>query len=261
MKNIVGLEINNLPDQVKEEYYKQVKEEYYELIRKRIENNKDWRWLVGDEDWKYFKDNHTFDELLEVGFWKYPQEFIAFSKKNIKTAFITKTLKQHDFKDLGYKDLVKDLSQEEKEGIIDEILIQVPYLSNLSTRDYPVVYLEEIDKKFIEKNQWLYSREELEQYYQNKFILTKVSRYPKDDKRSVEIPPIINKFFKNEDEVIVFVMEDGRMTHEILNSCTDNLNPHHKVNNLIEKKYELEQLKKDKTISKNKKVEQPKKKM
>lgn len=51
------------------------------------------------------------------------------------------------------------------------------------------------------------------------------------------------------------------MTHEILNSCTDNLNPHHQVNNLIEKKYELEQLKKDKPISKNKKVEQPKKKM
>lgn len=184
MKNIVGLEINNLPDQVKEEYYK--------LIRKRVEDNKDWRWLVGDEDWKYFKDNHTFDELLEVGFWKYPQEFIAFQKK-YKNSLYNQTLKQHDFKDLGYKDVVKDLSQEEKEGIIDEILIQAPYLS---TRDYPVVYLEEIDKKFIEKNQWLYSREELEQYYQNKFILTKVSRYPKDDKRSVEIPPIINKFFQ-----------------------------------------------------------------
>ncbi|WP_337897608.1 hypothetical protein [Mesomycoplasma ovipneumoniae] len=242
MKDIVQLEINNLPEDVKKEYYK--------LLTGKLDELQDWksidRSFLGDYEGDYdedpwdFKDNHTLDELLEVGFRRYPNEFIDFQKK-YKDSVYNQTIKKHNFKDLGYKDIVPNLDQEQKDEVIKEILNQDIYLTY---DDYYRPTIEQTDKHFIHN---------LDKTNKNKWVLTHFP-YLKEN-------PIKKQYFKNDDEFIIFVMEDGRMGHEILNLGREEyLNPHNKVNQWIETKYELEQALKD-NQEQTQKFESPKMKM
>ncbi|MDW2861082.1 hypothetical protein [Mesomycoplasma ovipneumoniae] len=242
MKDIVQIEINNLPDDVKKEYYK--------LLTDKLDDHEDWksidRSFLGDYDGNYdedpwdFKDNHSIDELLEVGFRRYPNEFIDFQKK-YKESIYNQTIQENDFKDLGYRDIVKDLTHQQKKEVIKEILNQDIYLTY---DDYYRPTIEQTDKHFIHK---------LDKTYKNKWVLTHFP-YLKEN-------PIKKQYFKNDDDFIVFVMEDGRMGHEILNLGREEyLNPHNKVNQWVETKYELELAEKD-ISEQTQKFEAPKLKM
>ncbi|WP_337899142.1 hypothetical protein [Mesomycoplasma ovipneumoniae] len=172
MKDIVQLEINNLPEDVKKEYYK--------LLTDKLDELQDWksidRSFLGDYEGDYdedpwdFKDNHTLDELLEVGFRRYPNEFIDFQKK-YKDSVYNQTIKKHNFKDLGYKDIVPNLDQEQKDEIIVDISRLAIYFDDEDYRNYDVPdyikkydatpYITQItdqDKKYIKRLANLYTK-------------------------------------------------------------------------------------------------------
>ncbi|WP_337897083.1 hypothetical protein [Mesomycoplasma ovipneumoniae] len=278
MKDIVQLEIDNMSNKVKKQYYK--------LLTEKLDDFQDWksidRSFLGDyegdsdEDPWEFKDTHTVDELLEVGFRRYPNEFIDFQKE-YKQSIYNQTIQENDFKDLGYKDIVPGLSREEKDEIIREIKNQLPYLND---QDYNDVALDKIDKEYIfeyeklpilEKfaaprpYQHMYKNDKdtLEKFDQNKYVLTKLLSdhvIEHEFDRIKEADVVVREFFKSEDELIVYVMEDGRMGHEILNGREEYLNPHHQVNSWIETKHQLELTQKDNS-EQSQKFEAPKLKM
>ncbi|MDO6829462.1 hypothetical protein [Mesomycoplasma ovipneumoniae] len=231
--DIVKIELNNLPDDVKKEYYK--------LLTEKLDDLQDWKttypshYLNEDDErdsWD-FKDNHTIDELLEVGFRRYPNEFIDFQKK-YKDSVYNQTIKKHNFKDLGYKDIVPNLTPKQKGRVIKEISNQDIYLTDEGYEDTKIL-------KIKKKNST-----------QNRYII-------QQNKKNSDI--IKEQIFEDDDDFIIFVMEDGRMGHEILNLGREEyLNPHNKVNQWIETKYELEQVLKD-NQEQTDKFEAPKLKM
>ncbi|MDW2910177.1 hypothetical protein R7W80_03215 [Mesomycoplasma ovipneumoniae] len=247
MKDIVQLEIDNIVDDFKQENFGYgIKEEYYDFIVTKLDDVQDWKSIdrsflgdyEGDEDeaWWDFKDNHTVDELLEVGFRKYPNEFIRFQKR-YKNSLYNQTLKKHNFKDLDYKDIVPNLSQEQKDKIIKEILNQDIYLGDEG-------YTAEIKKlKKLDKNKWVLTQTPWE--------------WNNPDKTS----PVKKQYFKNDEDLIVYFMEDNRGAHEILNWTGDSyLNPHYQVNQWIVTNYELE-LAQTEELEQTQKFEEPKMKM
>ncbi|WP_341495353.1 hypothetical protein [Mesomycoplasma ovipneumoniae] len=106
-------------------------------------------------------------------------------------------------------------------------------------------------------------KDTLEKFDQNKYVLTKLLSdhvIEHEFDRIKEADVVVREFFKSEDELIVYVMKDGRMGHEILNGREEYLNPHHQVNSWIETKHQLELTQKDNS-EQSQKFEAPKLKM
>ncbi|WP_069097537.1 hypothetical protein [Mesomycoplasma ovipneumoniae] len=104
MKKIIELEIKNLSKEDKKELIEFINEFGYKKI-----------------------DPKNSDKELEAYFQDYPTEFIAFQKRN-KNSLYNQAIKENNFKDLTYKDMVENLTQEQKDKIVRDISSMVKYL-------------------------------------------------------------------------------------------------------------------------------------
>ncbi|WP_337895909.1 hypothetical protein [Mesomycoplasma ovipneumoniae] len=95
MANIVELELKNLPNENKEELYSKLS---------RIQLNQKW------EDFKNYSD---VDKALEDYFRKYPHEFIYF-QGIYKDSLYHQAIQKNDFRQLGYKVVIENLTQNQK---------------------------------------------------------------------------------------------------------------------------------------------------
>ncbi|WP_337903094.1 hypothetical protein [Mesomycoplasma ovipneumoniae] len=271
MSDIIELEIKNLSKKEKKEWHnflQSVWPERMEWTQGNVERN---------TDFKNLKKYKALDELLKDYFKRYPDHFIGFQHSN-KNSLYNQTIKQHDFKDFDYEDMVKDLTQEEKDEVIWDIATR-----NWSPEHVGSHYWnkEDIDKDIEEVSFWDINpkhKKEMEDYkklpenlkakydFVNYYpeIKKNLDKYLKNEfvffTRTWEDTYKDFRFFKNKDELIVFALEDGRIAPEILHKHEKILNPHYKVNNWIETKYELELTQKD-DLDQTQKFEEPKLKM
>ncbi|WP_044285642.1 hypothetical protein [Mesomycoplasma ovipneumoniae] len=165
MANIIELEIKNLSKEDKEKLFKELSsesnrsrkiqlnpnyktfeefagEEYIGDMDKAElkEKQKEYEhFLNEDKNKKYFFKGYfpindprvwaynSVDEVLERYFAEYQDDFIAFQKK-YKNSLYNQTIKEHNFKDLTYEDMVKNLTPEQKEKIVRDISSMVKQL-------------------------------------------------------------------------------------------------------------------------------------
>ncbi len=188
-------------------------------------------------------------------------EFIAFQKSN-KNSLYNQTLKKHDFQDLSYKDVVEDLEQWEKKEIIwkKEIISKevsiggVLQLRHGIDGEYDSLWgiepeLKEKMKSYKkslelgEKNNHEIKKifpnldENLDEYLKNEYVLTR------ENIKDWKIKEL--KFFKNDDEVILFALNEPKIAPYILDQYEELLNPHHQVNRWVVKNHKLELAQKD----------------
>ncbi|WP_069096472.1 hypothetical protein [Mesomycoplasma ovipneumoniae] len=100
---------------------------------------------------------------------------------------------------------------------------------------------------------WRLFPKEIENYKNSKYVLIKTREFVGDDSSKVE-------FFKNEDGLIFFALNEPKIAPDILSWHEEYVNPHYQVNNWIEKKYELKQVQND-ISEQSQKFEEPKKKL
>ncbi|WP_069099013.1 hypothetical protein [Mesomycoplasma ovipneumoniae] len=263
MKDIIELELQNLSNEEKEKLYYRVMYEYPQKVR------------VGRE-WTEYGNYQELDNVLEAYFRDYPDMFIRFQATYSKSLY-NQTIKENNFAHLSFEDVVRGLTFNQKE------LVMLHFLSSkffLQSQEYPVAFLERIDKKYIfefEKApkseqinmpipyQKLFKGEELEQYNQNRFVLTEIPfNVIKPAPKSLEkfglspthflnylydqnLSKLKNKktFFKNEEDLILFALNDLRLAPELLRKNEGYLNPHYKVNQWIKYHHRIDQLKKE----------------
>ncbi|WP_341491348.1 hypothetical protein [Mesomycoplasma ovipneumoniae] len=173
-------------------------------------------------------DPNNLDKWLESYFWDFPGEFIAF-QKGYKYSLYNQTIQENDFKDLDYEDVVESLTQDQKDKIIEYIRLNAKYLKDEDGNDYvvdPLIgeladqiwkELKKVDKKLWEENK------------NSKYILTLATS--EDDGQFV--------FFENDDELILFALNDQALAPRLLKQYWKILDPHLKVNQWIEKKHKL----------------------
>ncbi|WP_337895914.1 hypothetical protein [Mesomycoplasma ovipneumoniae] len=145
MVDIIKLELKNLPNEVKEHLYS---------ILRKIEPN---------PDWEKFKNYSTLDASLEAYFRKYPDDFITF-QAGVPESLYSQTIQENDFKHLDYEDVIKSLTQDQKDKIILDICSMAKYLKDENDNDYadePYIWeltdedwedLKKFDKKLWEQN-------------------------------------------------------------------------------------------------------------
>ncbi|XBE78409.1 hypothetical protein VQY16_01245 [Mesomycoplasma ovipneumoniae] len=261
--------------------------------------------------WHYW--GNEVDELLKDYFEEFPDDFVKFQKSH-KNSLYNETLKKHDFKDFDYKEVIKDLTQEQKDEIIVDISRLAIYFDVEDYRNYDVPdyikkydatpYITQIidqDKKYIKRLANLYTKswasrttdeanenlasqdrfwkefhelkinygkeqfwedvvetiqdksEEVGNYMNNKYVLTVPNKYEHENW-------IRHKFFEDEDELILFGLNNKTFAPGILYRHNEILNPHHKVNEWIVTNHELELVQKD-GLEQAQKFEKPKLKM
>ncbi|MHA0297607.1 hypothetical protein [Mesomycoplasma ovipneumoniae] len=237
MANIVELELKNLPNENKEELYSKLS---------RIQPNQKW------EDFKNYSD---VDKALEDYFRKYPDEFIYF-QGIYKDSLYHKAIQKNDFRQLGYEDVIENLTQNQKDEIIWDIRATAKYLKGESGNDYAdephIIELTDEYREAIEEIQVANEnkREWLEENKNNKYILILPTN--KEDGNAA--------FFKNDDELILLALNNQVLAPGLLKFHWKTLDPHLKVNQWIEKNYEFElTLKHNSKQTKN--LKQPKLKM
>ncbi|XBE78413.1 hypothetical protein VQY16_01265 [Mesomycoplasma ovipneumoniae] len=130
MKSIIELELKNLSNEEKEKIYKKYSTSF-----------------VTNEEWIIFKKYSGLEKMMKEGFLNYPKDFIDFQKSH-ENSLYNQALKQHDFKDFNYKDMVENLTQEQKSEIVRDIINIYPSLT-YEDADYPELIFEEIDKEGI----------------------------------------------------------------------------------------------------------------
>ncbi|WP_069099018.1 hypothetical protein [Mesomycoplasma ovipneumoniae] len=292
MKSIIELEIQNLSNEEKEELLKK--------YRRKIQLNKNYqtfdefagdisklseeeqkekleeyeKWLDIDKNKKYQFDPYfgshlefynDLDEVLVAYFKDYANDFIAFQKSN-KNSLYRQALKRHDFKGFDYKDMVKNLTQEEKHKIISDINSSVQNLArpgeDVSLWDINPEDKKEMeaykklpaDKKSEYKFEFYYPEleENLDKYLKNEYFL---DRYDFKHEYYKEI-----KFFKNDNDVIYFGLKEPKIGNVLLYRHDELLNPHRQINRWLENKHALEQALKDNS-EQTQKFESPKLKM
>ncbi|WNM16378.1 hypothetical protein [Mesomycoplasma ovipneumoniae] len=193
-------------------------------------------------------DPNNLDKWLESYFWDFPAEFITF-QKGYKYSLYNQTIQEKDFKDLDYEDVVENLTQNQKDKIIEYIRLNAKHIKDEDGNDYALESLIEelndevwkkhkkVDKKLWEKNK------------NSKYILTLTTS--EDDDQFV--------FPENDDDLIYFGLKEPKIRNALLFEYKEVLNPHHKVNKLIEINHKLEQMQKE-GLEENQKFEAPKKK-
>ncbi|MDO6829456.1 hypothetical protein [Mesomycoplasma ovipneumoniae] len=262
--NIVKLEIQNLSNEEKETLYSDLMYKYPQ----RIKDGQEWSG--------YGTDYQELNNVLEYYFRDYPDMFIRFQATYSKSLY-NQTIKENNFAHLSFEDVVNGLTFNQQQLVILNLLSSKFYVQG---REYPVAFLERIDKKYIfefEKlpkseqvkmpipYQKLYFGEELERYNQNRFVLIEIhfvllKSTPKSlEKLGLTHQHFLNylyeqylsktknkkTFFKNERELLLFALNDLRFAPELLRKNKEYLNPHYKVNQWIVKNHELELIKKD----------------
>ncbi|WP_341494990.1 hypothetical protein [Mesomycoplasma ovipneumoniae] len=186
------------------------------------------------------------DQVLGAYFKDYPDEFITF-QSDFKHSVYNKTLKQHDFKDFDYKEVIKDLTQEQK----DEIVSKIPRLFQELAPQLGVddILLDTIDPetgKFSELKENLYDGQK------NKHALLV---YPRSGSYYIPL-----KFFKDDNQLIHYALKQPVSANVLLHDFNDVLNPKYKVNEWIMTNHELELAKKD-DLEQSQKFEELKLKM
>ncbi|MHA0297206.1 hypothetical protein [Mesomycoplasma ovipneumoniae] len=194
---------------------------------------------------------NDLDKLLESYFRDLPTEFIAFQKR-YKYSFYNQNIQENDFKNLDYEGVEESLTQDQKDKIIEYIRSNAKRLKDENGNDYAdeprIIEITDEDwedlKKF-DKKLW-------EQNKNNKYILI----IPKGkDQGNFE-------FCIDDDQLIFFALNDQELASRLLKRHRKALDPHYKVNRLIEKKYNLKLKLAQKDNSKQtKKFKAPKKKM
>ncbi|WP_341494018.1 hypothetical protein [Mesomycoplasma ovipneumoniae] len=204
---------------------------------------------------------YYIDVFFKMFFKDNLNEFIAFQKSN-KNSLYNQTLKKHDFQDLSYKDVVEDLEQWEKKEIIwkKEIISKevsiggVLQLRHGIDGEYDSLWgiepeLKEKMKSYKkslelgEKNNHEIKKifpnldENLDEYLKNEYVLTR------ENIKDWKIKEL--KFFKNDDEVILFALNEPKIAPYILDQYEELLNPHHQVNRWVVKNHKLELAQKD----------------
>ncbi len=186
------------------------------------------------------------DQVLGAYFKDYPDEFITF-QSDFKHSVYNKTLKQHDFKDFDYKEVIKDLTQEQK----DEIISKIPRLfqelaPQLGVND---VLLDTIDP---ETGKFSELKGNLDEKQKNKHALLV---YPHGGSYYIPL-----KFFKDDNQLIHYALKQPVSANVLLHDFNDVLNPKYKVNEWIMTNHELELAKKD-DLEQSQKFEELKLKM
>ncbi|WP_341491352.1 hypothetical protein [Mesomycoplasma ovipneumoniae] len=237
MPSIVQLELKNFPNEYKEELYSKLS---------RIQPN---------QKWENFKNYSEVNKMLEDYFKKYPDEFIYF-QGIYKDSLYRQAIQKNDFKQLDFKDVVQNLTQNQKDEIIWGIRATAKHLKDENGNDYadePRIIeitddyreaIEEIQAANEDKREWL------EENKNNKYILILPTN--KEDGNAT--------FFKNDDELILFALNNQTLAPGLLKFHWKTLDPHLKVNQWIEKNYESELTQKHNS-KQTKKLKQPKKKM
>ncbi|XBE78408.1 hypothetical protein VQY16_01240 [Mesomycoplasma ovipneumoniae] len=259
--DIVELEIKNLSDEDKKILYDVAKNEWYQTIKP-------------SQEWEKFESYQALDKALKLYFWEFPDMFIKF-QSIFAGSLYRQAVKENNFAALSFEDVVKGLTLKQSEQVIWQILRSKRFLSS---PEYPVAFIEEIDKEYLAKYeklpkseqinmripyQKLYSGKEFEQYNQNRFVLTEIPfetkkplpkpsgrftllflNYLDMDKKYLSSLKSKKTFFENENELILFALNNPRLAPKLLGFHEEYLNPHYKVNKWIEIGYELDQLKK-----------------
>ncbi|MDW2835116.1 hypothetical protein [Mesomycoplasma ovipneumoniae] len=208
-----------------------------DIVQLEIQNlsTKDRKELIeGINEFRPKKiDLNNLDKWLESYFWDFPDEFIAF-QKGCKYSLYNQTIQENDFKDFDYEDVIESLTQDQKDEIIWDICSLAKYLRDENDNDYaddPYIW-EPTDedwedlKKF-DKKLW-------EQYKNNKYILVMPNGKDQDGAA----------FFTDDDELILFALNEEELATILLRRHRKILDPHYKVNRWIERKYELKLAKK-----------------
>ncbi|WP_337903095.1 hypothetical protein [Mesomycoplasma ovipneumoniae] len=258
--DIVKLEITNISDEDKKILYDVAKNEWPQKIRP-------------SQEWEKFESYQALEKALKLYFWEFPDMFIKF-QSIFPGSLYRQAVKENNFVTLSFEDVVKGLTLKQSEQVIWQILRSK---CSLSSPEYPIAFLERIDKEYLVKYeklpkseqinmripyQKLYSGKEFEQYNQNRFVLTEIpsnvlkplpklnfniSMYPYfhlTGEKYLSKFKSKKTFFKNEDELILFGLNNPRLAPALLRFHEKYLNPHYKVNKWIEIGYELDQLKK-----------------
>ncbi|MHA0314834.1 hypothetical protein [Mesomycoplasma ovipneumoniae] len=194
-------------------------------------------------------DPNNLDKWLESYFWNFPDEFIAF-QKGYKYSLYNQTIQENDFKDFDYEDVIESLTQDQKDKIIEYILLNTKYLKDEDGNDYAdESYIWELtdedweDLKKFDKKLW-------EENKNSKYISTLATS--EDDNQFI--------FFKNDDDLIYFGLKKSKIRNVLLFRYKEVLNPHHQVNEWIETNHKLELAQSD-VSEQGQKFEEPKKKL
>ncbi|MDO6856470.1 hypothetical protein Q4502_01975 [Mesomycoplasma ovipneumoniae] len=243
MKDIIQLELENLTPEQKEELNKEL---FYNTLDNLLRPKNEWTYPLKTFSGIFYKNLNELDENLKDFFEKAPADFIHFQKNN-KNSLYNQTIKQHDFKDFDYEDMVKDLTQEQKDEIVGKISRLFKKLA--SERGFQDVLLDTIDPetgKFSELKENLYDGQK------NKHALLS---YPHGVSYYIPL-----KFFKNDEQLINYALKQSVSVNELLHDFNDILNPHYQVSQWIVTNHELELTQKDE-LEQTEKFEAPKKKM
>ncbi|MDW2923531.1 hypothetical protein [Mesomycoplasma ovipneumoniae] len=194
-------------------------------------------------------DPNNLDKWLESYFWDFPDEFIAF-QKGYKYSLYNQTIQENDFKDFDYEDVIESLTQDQKDKIIEYILLNTKYLKDEDGNDYAdESYIWELtdedweDLKKFDKKLW-------EENKNSKYISTLATS--EDDNQFI--------FFENDDDLIYFGLKKSKICNVLLFRYKEVLNPHHQVNEWIETNHKLELAQSD-VSEQGQKFEEPKKKL
>ncbi len=205
------------------------------------------------------------DQVLGAYFKDYPDEFITF-QSDFKHSVYNQALKKHDFKGFDYKNVIEDLTEEEKDKIVGVINSVVHNLARPG-EDVSLWHINPEDKKEMEaykklpadkKSEYKFEfhypelEENLDKYLKNEYFL---DRYDFKHEYYKEL-----RFFKNDEQLIHFALKEPKIANVLLHDFNKTLNPLYKVNKWIENKHALEQALKDDS-KQTQKFESPKKKM
>lgn len=246
-----------------------VKLEVKNLLRKDI---KEWIEVINEFGPK------KFYKLLVSYFIEFRDEFIAF-RKRYKYSLYNQANQKNDFKQSDYEGVEESLTQDQKDKIIKYIRSKAKHIKDEDGNDCDDdSFIEEITTKYrelIEKPEkieelpkadqekfweefekpWHHFLDEIENYKNSKYILVKPNKYIDTDRTEL-------KFFKNENELILYALKNKTIASGILSWHEKYLNPHYKVNQWIEKNHQLELAKKERLDQEQtQKLDEPKKKM
>ncbi|WP_341491357.1 hypothetical protein [Mesomycoplasma ovipneumoniae] len=273
MLKIIKLEIKNLSAEQKEELLKILS------FEDKPESSKDQyprriQVVQNDDTKKKYKFNPHFtrpvllyndlDEVLEAYFKDYIDAFINF-QKGFEDSLYNQTIKKHGFQDLSYEDILEGLNKQQKKSIIWENINNIIFeLSDkglfnkdkgVFNNDISLWHIDPEDKTKIKSLQrvtlhdweWKYDfigftsnlEKWVDQYQNNQYFLAQ--RLEENDTYTTL------KYFKDENELILFALKQPKIAPYILDQYEELLNPHHQVNRWIVKNHKLELAQKDNT--------------
>ncbi|WP_337903391.1 hypothetical protein [Mesomycoplasma ovipneumoniae] len=268
MANIFDLEVNNLTKKQKE-YWLDFLTDWAPERMKEAQ-----RWVEWSENVEKSKKSDLLGKTLKKYFADNADEFVLW-QKSYKNSLYNQVIKENDFKDLDYKDMIKNLTQDQKNSIIDSISSLTKYLKPKCTEncdkyydndgfnnyyDYGAPYLLENtpeNQKIIEKEETI--NEELKQYWEKNKNEKYVLVWPKESSKTNQTDL---RFFSDDDRLITYALlaRPDVFANPLAFWHKEYLNPHYKVNNWMVTNHELELAQKD-DLEQTQKFEEPKMKM